>query len=304
VTIKQVKVYSPGSIANLGPGFDVFAIAIENMGDYVTLGTIKESKIIIKLGGIGSELIPINNSHNSAGAILEYVKQVKGIKYGFKVDIQKGVPPGMGLGSSGSSAAGTAYALNNLLELGLTDEELVRLASIGESAIAGSPHADNVSGSLFGGFVMVDKDFNVVRLEAPDIGIVVVAPHINIDNKTKAARELLPDKVYLKDAVYNIGNASKMAVAVALNDPILFGKSISDHVIEPHRSKMIPHFWEVKEAALKAGAYGCSIAGGGPSIFAIGDDLEYIGDAMVAAFQDVESDLYITKPSNLGVREV
>jgi homoserine kinase len=304
VTIKQIKVFSPGSIANLGPGFDVFAIALENMGDYVTLNTISESKIIIEISGIGAEMIPIDNSRNSAGAILEYIKQVKGIKHGFKVDIQKGVPPGKGLGSSGSSAAGTAYAVNQLLELGLSDEELVRLASIGESAIAGSPHADNVSASLFGGFVMVDQDFKVVRLDAIDIGIVVVAPCFNIENKTKAARELLPDKVYLKDAVYNIGNASKMAVAVAINDPVLFGSSISDHVIEPYRAKMIPHFWEVKEAALKAGAYGCSIAGGGPSVFAMGDDIESIGEAMVAAFQDVDSNLYFTRPSNLGVREV
>jgi homoserine kinase len=304
VTIKQIKVFSPGSIANLGPGFDVFAIALENMGDYVTLNTISESKIIIDISGIGAEMIPIDNSRNSAGAILEYIKQVKGIKHGFKVDIQKGVPPGKGLGSSGSSAAGTAFAINQLLELGLSDEELVKLASIGESAIAGSPHADNVSASLFGGFVMVDQDFKVVRLDAIDIGIVVVAPRFNIENKTKAARELLPDKVYLKDAVYNIGNASKMAVAVAINDPVLFGSSISDHVIEPYRAKMIPHFWEVKEAALKAGAYGCSIAGGGPSVFAMGDDIESIGEAMVAAFQDVDSNLYFTRPSNLGVREV
>jgi homoserine kinase len=304
VTIKQIKVFSPGSIANLGPGFDVFAIALENMGDYVTLNTISEAKIIIDISGIGAEMIPIDNSRNSAGAILEYIKRVKGINHGFKVDIQKGVPPGKGLGSSGSSAAGTAFAINQLLELGMSEEELVRLASIGESAIAGSPHADNVSASLFGGFVMVDQDFKVVRLDAIDIGIVVVAPHFNIENKTKAARELLPDKVYLKDAVYNIGNASKMAVAVAINDPVLFGSSISDHVIEPYRAKMIPHFWEVKEAALKAGAYGCSIAGGGPSVFAMGDDLESIGEAMVAAFQDVDSNLYFTRPSNLGVREV
>jgi homoserine kinase len=87
-----------------------------------------------------------------------------------------------------------------------------------------------------------------------------------------------------------------------LKDPVLFGKSICDRLIEPYRKEMIPNFMEVKNAALEAGAYGCSIAGGGPSLFAIGEKPIKIGKAMADAFKDVgvNSNTYITKTSLLG----
>ncbi|MBM3292730.1 homoserine kinase, partial [Candidatus Bathyarchaeota archaeon] len=107
-----------------------------------------------------------------------------------------------------------------------------------------------------------------------------------------------------RDAVKNIGYASRMVAAVTLNDPILFGKSICDNLIEPHRAKMIPNFNEVKSAALNAGAYGCSIAGGGPSVFAVGQDQLNIGKAMQDAFKNVETKLILTKPSNQGARVI
>ena len=111
-------------------------------------------------------------------------------------------------------------------------------------------------------FVLVGEDYDVVKLDAPDLGMVVVVPEIDIENKTRTARELLPEKVSLRDAVRNIGHATRMTAAVALGDPVLFGKSVCDNLVEPHRASMIPRFWDVKQAALDAGAYGCSISGG------------------------------------------
>jgi homoserine kinase len=142
----------------------------------------------------------------------------------------------------------------------------------------------------------------IYRTDAPDIGIVVAVPDIYIPNKTKVARGLLPDKVPLKDAVHNIRKASLMTMAVVLKDPVLFGKCINDRVVEPYRAEMIPNFWEVKEVALEAGAYGCSISGGGPSLFAVGENLIEIGKAMKEAFGEIETNLYFTRPSNEGAK--
>ena len=221
-------------------------------------------------------------------------------------EIMKGVPPGKGLGSSGASAAAAAYGANELLRLALSKSELIALAAVGEAAVAGSAHADNVSASLLGGFVMVGPDFDAISLEPPCIELVIAVPEISYENKTKLARSLLPKQVELKDAVRNVGNASRMAAAVALKDPMLFGRSIFDCLIEPRRAEMIPNFWKVKEEALKAGAYGCSIAGGGPSVFAVGEDSARIGDAMARTFMEVgvESEIFYTRPSARGVRVI
>ncbi len=208
--------------------------------------------------------------------------------------------------SSGASAAGAAYAAIQLLKLELSDSEAVKLAAQGEAAVAGSPHADNVSASLLGGFVMVGADYDVVRLEPPMFEIVVVVPDVYYENKTRLARSLLPEKVLLKNAVHNVGSASRMAAAIAMGDVDLFGRSISDKLVEPRRAEMIPGFWNVKQAALDAGALGCSISGGGPSLFAVGGDTARVGKAMAEAFEEagVASETYLTRPSRLGARAI
>ena len=304
MTVKQVRVYSPGSIANLGPGFDVIGVALDSLGDIVRLEKIDEPEVRLSVKGVGADKIPVDPEINSSGAVLQLVKERYDVSHGFKAEIRKGVPPGKGMGSSGASASATAIAVDHMLGLGLNTKELIGLAAHGEGAVAGAPHADNVAASILGGYVLVGEDYDVVRLDAPNIGMIVVAPEINIENKTRKARELLPEMVALKDAVRNIGYASRMTAGVALGDPVLFGRSICDYLVEPHRASMIPRFWEVKQAALDAGAYGCSISGGGPSVFAVGERVDEIASAMVDAFSTVKTRVYHTTPSNRGARVI
>jgi homoserine kinase len=297
-------VYSPGSIANLGPGFDVFGIAIEGIGDIVLVKEQSEPGVKISVQGVGADKIPNDPKKNSSGAILEHIINKHGLEHGFEVEVRKGVPPGKGMGSSGASASATALAVNEILGLHLSKEQIVELAAVGEGAVAGAPHADNVSASILGGFVMIGENWEFIQMDAPRVGIVVAVPDIYIDHKTQVARELLPEKIPLKDAIKNINYASRMAVAVAQKDPVRFGKNINDFVIEPYRAAMIPCFWDVKQAALDAGAYGSSISGGGPSVFAVGDNIYDIGDAMKEAFKDIDVQLYYTQPSNRGARVI
>ncbi|RLG95037.1 homoserine kinase, partial [Candidatus Bathyarchaeota archaeon] len=273
MTIKQVRVYSPGSIANLGPGFDVFGVALEGIGDIIVLEESPEPGVKIDVQGVGADKIPSDPEKNSSGAILNHVIDQYEPRHGFNVEIRKGIPPGTGMGSSGASAAATTVAVNEMLGLHLSDRELVKLAALGEGVVAGAPHADNVAASLLGGFILVGEDWDVIRLDAPRFDIVVVVPDIYIENKTKKARELLPQKIPLKDAVKNIMHASRMALAISRKDGKMFGSNINDRLVEPYRAAMIPNFWDVKQAALDAGAYGCSISGGGPSLFAVGDNI-------------------------------
>ncbi len=306
MSAKQIEVYSPASIANLGPGFDVFGIALDGIGDTLRVERVPEPGVEVIVKGPDAGSIPTDPGSNSAGAVLQHVLDHYDASQGFVVEIEKGVPPGKGMGSSGASAAGAAYAAIQLLKLELSDSEAVKLAAQGEAAVAGSPHADNVSASLLGGFVMVGDDYDVVRLEPPMFEIVVVVPDVYYENKTRLARSLLPEKVLLKNAVHNVGSASRMAAAIAMGDVDLFGRSISDKLVEPRRAEMIPGFWKVKQAALDAGALGCSISGGGPSLFAVGGDTVRVGKAMAEAFEEagVASETYLTRPSRLGARAI
>jgi homoserine kinase len=306
VSTKQIEVYSPASIANLGPGFDVFGVALDEIGDTLRLKAIQERDIRISVCGKGASSISSDPPANSAGAVLKQIVEGQGLDHGFEVELEKGVPVGKGMGSSGASAAAAAFAATTILRLEISKREMVQLAAIGEAAVSGSPHADNVSASLFGGFTMVGSGYDVIRLDPPPVEIVVVVPDVDYENKTRLARSLLPETVLLKEAVLNVGNASRMAAAVALGDAVLFGRSICDNLVEPRRAEMIPNFWKVKAAALESGAYGCSIAGGGPSVFAVGEDPNRIGRAMAGAFgvAGVGSEVYKTRPSRMGARVI
>ena len=167
--IKSVKVSAPSSTANLGPGFDVFGLALDAFFDQITL-TKKNKGLTI----VTADNIPLNVNQNTAGIVVKAMQKKFKIKSGLELKIKKGVPAGFGMGSSAASAAGAALAFNKLFNLKLDNNTLVKFAGIGEKGSAGTIHYDNVAASLLGGFVVVKtKPFDVIRLDAPkDLSLI------------------------------------------------------------------------------------------------------------------------------------
>ena len=125
--------------------------------DEVIVELTEKEGIIIEISG-DSQNIPSNPSDNTAGlALMELFKRKK-IQQGIKLSIIKNMTSGGGLGTTGASAIGAIYGVNKLLNLNLSENEIIEYASYGEVASGGSPHADNVSAALLGGFVKAEKD--------------------------------------------------------------------------------------------------------------------------------------------------
>jgi len=286
----SITVRAPSSTANLGPGFDVFGLALDAFFDQVTI-TKKGKGIKI----ISSDLIPKNTQKNTAGLVaIKMVKLFK-IKSGLEIKIKKGVPPGFGMGSSAASAAATAVALNKLFRLNLESNSLVELAGIGEKASAGSIHYDNVAASVLGGFVIVKtKPLDVIKIEPPkDLVLCLAIPKLKVPaKKTKVSRSLVPTKVKITDSITNLSNAAAMVVGFLKKDSILIGNSVKDVIVEPARQQMIPGFLKVKKNALKTGALGVTISGAGPSIIAFAtrkSNLKKISKSMEQGFASVNT---------------
>ena len=162
--VTSVKVRAPSSTANLGPGFDVFGLALDAFHDEITLTKKPWRGVRI----LTADDIPKDPQQNTAGLVIKSMKQKFKIKSGIEMRIKKGVPAGFGMGSSAASAAAAALACNRLFNLKLDNKTLVKYAGIGEKASAGTIHYDNVAASLLGGFVVVKtKPFDVIRLEPP-----------------------------------------------------------------------------------------------------------------------------------------
>ena len=289
---------APSSTANLGPGFDVFGLAIDAFYDEVTL-TKKGSSITLVTG----DDIPADPKHNTAGLVISRMKQKYKTKGGIEIAIKKGVPAGFGMGSSAASAAAAAVAFDRLYGLGLSGNELVEMAGHGERASAGSIHYDNVAASVLGGFVIVrDSPLDVITVKPPaDLRMVLAVPSLKVPKKkTKVSRSLLPKKVPLADSVANLANASGIVAGFMRGDSELLGRAIIDVIVEPARKGMIPHYAKVKQNALDAGALGVTISGAGPSVIAFAKGsarLKKIGRAMERGFGRMGCRIIHCKPS-------
>jgi len=298
--VSKVTVKAPSSTANLGPGFDVFGLAIDAFYDIVTLTKTKNEITIIT-----DAKIPTNPENNTAGLVVKNMKRKFKIKDGIEIKIKKGVPAGFGMGSSAASAAATAVAFDKLFGLRLDGNALVEFAGSGEKASAGTIHYDNVAASVLGGFVIVKTNpLNVIRIEPPtNLRMCVAIPKIDVPKKkTKVSRGVIPKKIKLTDSILNLSNAAAIVAGFMKKDPELIGNSIKDVIVEPARQHMIPGFVKVKENAIKAGALGVTISGAGPSVIAFSknsDNLKKISSAMSRGFTDANKkcQTVICKPS-------
>lgn len=264
--VSSVVVRAPSSTANLGPGFDVFGLALDAFYDEVYL-TKSDHGIKIQ----SSDAIPLVPEKNSAGLVVKEMTKKFKIKSGVVLKIKKGVPAGFGMGSSAASAAAAAVAFDFLFNLNLDSNTLVKFAGMGERASAGSVHYDNVAASTLGGFVIVRTDpFDVIKIEPPkELVLCVAIPKLDVPmKKTQVSRSVLPKQVKLSDSVRNLSNAAAIVAGFMKKDVELIGHSIKDVIIEPARQHLIPGFSQVKENALHAGALGVTISGAGPSIIA------------------------------------
>jgi homoserine kinase len=222
------------------------------------------------------------------------------------MEIHKKMPFGSGLGSSAASAAAAAMAINELLRRPLSKGELLPFAVLGEQVADGAYHADNVAPSLLGGVILIrdTKSLDFHKIYIPD-GLHVVVVHPDIEVLTKTSRSILKKEILLSEHIEQSANLAGFILGMQTSNFELIGNSLKDIIIEPQRAHLIPHFYEVKEAALTEGALGCSISGAGPSIFAICDNsinAENAGNKMQKIFLDngIECDLIHSKINKEG----
>ena len=302
-----IKVFAPASVANVAVGYDILGFALEKPGDEI-IASFKDSPglEITKITGAGGKL-PYDLDRNTAGfaakKLLEYLGETE---RGIALEIHKKMPFGSGLGSSAASAAAGVMAVNELLGRPLEKPQLLPFAVLGEQIADGAYHADNVAPSLLGGIVLIrsNADLDVHRLHVPK-GLYVAVIYPEVEVLTREARSILSKQVNLDQLIRQSGNLAGFIVGLYNTDFDLIRRSLEDVVIEPQRARLIPHFYEVKEAALRAGALGCSISGAGPSIFALCDNTltaEAAGKQMQAVFDQsrIKNQLFLSAINQEG----
>lgn len=261
---------APATIANVGPGFDVFCLAIHGPGDSVSIKEADEDSLTV--GGPEAATVPPDFTENTAGIVLQALRNATKVRSHLAARVDKGIPPGRGLGSSAASCAAAALAFLKAFpreskKIGVPG--FLRAAAEGEAAVSGR-HYDNVAGALLGGFVsLASTDPFVLAREAvsPRIHLAVAVPSLVL--KTADMRRMLPREVPLQDAIANVGMASTLALALVRGDAALAGRCLEDRLAEPVRAQLLQGYYVARRAALAAGATGFAICGSGSSVFAL-----------------------------------
>jgi len=305
--MKEIKLFCPGTIANVSCGFDVLGLCLETTGDEMVIRKTKNPGV--KITKIVGQDLPLATHENVAGvAVVAMLEKLNNTTDGFEIEIYKNIKPGSGIGSSAASSAGAVYGVNQLLGKPFSNHDLIAFAMKGEELASGVPHADNVAPALLGGFTLVrsTNPLDVIKLNTPSqLYATVIHPQIEV--KTADARRILKSKVRLKTAITQWGNIGALVSALYTEDYDLISRCLHDEIVEPIRSILIPAFDKVKEECKNSGALGSGISGSGPSIFALSKGEKTANDvaeAMKAVYKKVgvDYDIHISKINDQGIK--
>ena len=304
--MNSIKIFAPATVANVSCGFDALGFAINTIGDEMVLTKTAEKGV--KISKIEGAELTFDSNKNAASVVVKAMLDKVNADCGIDMQLFKKVKPGSGLGSSASSAAGAAFATNELLGKPFTKLELTEFARLGEKIACGSPIADNVAAAIYGGFILVKsyEPLEIVKLPVPnELWVAVIHPQIEV--KTEDARNVLKPNISIADAVKQSANLAGLISGLYTDDYQLISRSLVDVIAEPHRKKLIPLFDEVKQEGLQNGALGIGISGSGPTIFGLckgEENANNVANAMKNVYQNstIDFNIYISKVNTEGVK--
>lgn len=292
------RIRVPASSANLGPGFDVLALALDL---YLTVEARESATTSITWRGVGASDVPNDEQNLIVRAAQEPFLEWSRPLAGLAVRVDNAIPIGRGLGSSAAAlVAGIALGAR-LRGLTLTPERIVELALPLES------HADNLTAALHGGFNLAVAENGVVRSHRldwpPRWRLVVFVP--DAVSPTAEIRRLVPKNPALEDAVFNLGRIAESILAIRNRDATLLRRAMDDRLHQPARASAYRYLPEMIGAANEAGALGAALSGAGGSVIAVADRaLSRIAAAMkaVAMAHRIEGQTLMLRAAQHGPR--
>jgi homoserine kinase len=254
----------PASSANLGPGFDVLGAALDLHMEVEVAETGRFA--------VHTDLAIARDRRNlcvRGFAALHPVDE-------FEFTIRSDIPLSGGLGTSAAALVAGLVAADSIFELG---------ADVLGHAARLEGHPDNAAAALLGGIV-VCSGAEVQRLAPPPaLEALLVIPDEHV--RTAKARQALPARIPVADAVFNVAHASLLVLGLERGDLGLIARGLGDRIHQPRRAHLYPRSWELVQRARALGALGATISGAGPTVL-VWCDFESTG--AVAARLEAEAD--------------
>lgn len=303
---KSIKVFAPATVANVVCGFDILGFAVNEPGDELLMELSEKPGVTIEsITGDEGKLSKDPLKNTVSASVVSLLKHLGMENTGVKINLEKKMPLGSGLGSSAASSVAGLFAINELLGNPLSKMELLPFAMQSEALACGHGHADNVAPALFGGFTLIRsyEPLEVIALPVPELYCALLYPHVDVP--TRDARQIIRSKVLLKDAVTQWGNIAGLISALYQHDYDLLGRCMKDVIVEPVRSMLIPDFEKLKEMAINTGALSFGISGSGPTVFSLfrsKDEAEKLIEVQqqFLASKQIKSNIYLSAINKTG----
>jgi homoserine kinase len=274
---KSAAVRVPASSANLGPGFDVLALALDL---HLTVEARESSTTAITWEGEGAGEVPLTRKNLIVRAAQEPFAGWSRPLTGLELRVRNDIPIGRGLGSSAAAIVGGILLGAKLRGLRMPAQRLLELA------IPLEGHGDNLAAALYGGFciaVIENGGVRVHRLDWPSRWRAVLFIPEDV-SPTHEARRLVPRRPTREDAVFNLGRVAEWVLACSQKDRSLVASAMDDRMHQPGRARAYLYLDDTIAAAEQAGALGAALSGAGGSVIAIADrNLAAVGKAMITA---------------------
>jgi homoserine kinase len=259
--MSKVNVSVPASTANLGPGFDCLALALD-LRNTLEIDIIGKG-VEISIEGEGAEELPKDKNNLCMQAFKKYYDVFEKPLPGMRVRMHNRIPLRSGLGSSSATIIAGLLAADALHEGRFSTQQILKLVSELED------HLDNASASLLGGFIAVTKegkDILTQQIPISDLSLVIVLPEVTLS--TRKMRKALPTQITHQDAAYNLSHLVFTIEALRGGDLKKLGKVMKDRLHQPYRVPLIPGYPEAEKAALDSGADAVALSGAGPAMVA------------------------------------
>ncbi|HZS14943.1 MAG TPA: homoserine kinase [Candidatus Dormibacteraeota bacterium] len=269
----QVRVAVPATVANLGPGFDVLALALDLQNE-VTAERTGESGLSVDPGPDAPDELRDPSRNLVTRAYTATCAELGVLPDGVHFACVNRIPFRRGLGSSAAAALAGTLCATALHAAPWDEQHILRWVA----GIEG--HPDNAAAALLGGLVVVVPDQTVVNVEVPDeLRAVVFVPDLELS--TPLARQVVPQAFTRADAVFNASRCALLVRAVLLRDWPTLGVAMQDRWHQPARAALFPELPALLDAAMGAGARGAALSGAGPSVVALTDgDTGAVAEAM------------------------
>ena len=274
---KAAAVRVPASSANLGPGFDVLALALDL---HLEVEAREASNTAVAWSGEGADQVPLNRKNLIVRAAQEPFAGWTRPLAGLELVVSNAIPIGRGLGGSAAGIIAGILLGANLRGLRMPAQRILELAFPLEG------HGDNLAAALCGGFciaVIEDGGVRVHRLDWPSRWRAILFVPNDV-SPTHEARRLVPRHPAREDAVFNLGRVAEWVLACWQKDRSLVASAMDDRLHQPGRARAYPYLDDTIAAAEQAGALGAALSGAGGSVIAIADrNVVEVGKAMSAA---------------------